>query len=843
MNRLIKFFLIVQFISFSNILIAQAPQWTVDLGEPIKTSEFMQDGKLLFFTSGEYAWCYNSASGKEVWKMEIPDFSETGVNQLLGEMFLTNSDNKIQSYDATTGKLIWEKEYEDVDQSDFMSFEFINNNAVFRYGELHLGIDLNTGEEIYRTEVFYWGELVNLGTFNYSVFHNQGKMLVMEKSEIASLFDIKNGNRILSLEDYDINRDLIAKGFPWLYKSPDRSHLVFVLDDGAAVIDVVNNKETARREFGIDGEMNAILPTGVGCAVMGEEKFVHFNFVTGAVNELEFPVDDIRTMYSYEADGKTLLIVSMGDQMASVDLIEGKVLWQTQEDDPMFEGFAHRYLLNDGKNVVLVYNRARLVSSDSGTYLYLMSIDGITGKINYKTAALLSGAVWSDFQRSLTKVITTAFTAFIDVGTLGNASNSTNQATNMVNKLLGYDNIGFEYETFEYNGNIVFFSRSDKTMMNPENRETPGEGFVSINYKTGDLNYRTYFEIADGLNLQELQELAPLYRDEKMAYAAGDERLIKFDLDSGQKLWETKKETGQIVDILLYKDALHTKYGKQNFNIKLVEKDVDVGSSLNMDPYGFQAYDPETGNSLWKVVIETDPSLLTPQFSLSNYYNTNNDNLYFADEQNLYALKMGKDGGTYSWKLNFEQSGIGEIDFEESYAIKTRWIGSKVRTHSYSTYLGGGWVSTTSWTSGGMDAEGSAQFLEDAAGSDLTTTYTSWGNIWGVSAKRCLRVLYGKDVLLVIGPEGIGLVDSDNGNSRWVTPWEYDNQDVQYIPKPIGNNIIYCSSENLTRLNLSDGSQVWRAEESEKSKFFESPKQNYLFSINDEEIKEYTIKN
>ncbi|MBL1215137.1 MAG: PQQ-binding-like beta-propeller repeat protein [Ignavibacteriae bacterium] len=843
MKRLINIFLTFQFIALSNLILAQAPQWTVDLGEPIKTSDFMKEGELLFFTSGEYAWCYNSASGQEVWSMEIPDFSETGVNQLLGEMFLTNSDNKIQSYDATTGKLLWEKEYEDVDQSDFMSFEFINNNAVFRYGELHLGIDLDNGNEIYRTEVYYWGELVTLGTFNYSVFHNKGKMLVMENSEIASLFDIANGNRILSLEGYDVNKDLIAKGFPWLYKSPDRSHLLFVLEDGAAVIDVDNNKETARREFDIDGDMNAILPTGVGCAVMGEEKFVHFNFQTGAVNELEFPVDDIRTMYSYEAEGKTILIVSMGDQMASVDLIEGKVLWQTKEDDPMFEGYAHRYLKTDGSNVVLVYNRARLVSSDSGTYLYLMSINGITGKINYKTAALLSGAVWSDFQRSLTSIVTSAFTAFIDVGTLGSASQQTNQATNMVNKLLGYDNIGFEYETFEHNNNIVFFSRSDKPMMNPENRESPGEGFAAIDFATGKLQYRKLFEIADGINITELEQLAPITFDNDFAYIAGDEKFIKFNLASGELVWENKKETGQITDILLYKDVIHTKYGKQNFSIKLVEKDVNVNSSLDIDPYGFQAYDPSNGNSLWKVSIETDPALLTPQFSLSNYYNIDNDNLYFADEQNLYALKMGKDGGSYSWKYNFEQNGIGEIEYEDSYAIKTRWIGSEVRTNSYSTYLGGGWVSTTTWTSGGMDAESSAQFLEDAAGSDLTTTYTSWGNIWGVSAKRCLRVLYGKDVLLVIGPEGIGLVDSDNGNPRWVTPWEYDNQDVQYIPKPIGSSIIYCSSEILTLLNLSDGSQVWQVEESEKSKFFESPKQEYLFSINDEEIKEYTIKN
>jgi len=819
----------------------EAPKWAVDLGEPIKNYEFMQDGKLLFFTSGEYAWCYNSETGKEVWSMEVPGFDDHGISYLLGEMYLTNSDNKLQAYDATTGKLLWEKEYEDVDQSDYMDFEFIKNNAVFRYGHTHLGIDLNTGNEIYRYEVNYWSELVDLGTFNYSVFESQGKMLVMESSEIASLFDIRNGNELLSLEDYDVNEDLIKNGFPWLYKSPDRSHLLFVLNDGAAVIDVVNNKETARREFGIDGDMNAILPTKVGCAVMGEEKFVHFNFETGEVNVLEFPVDDIRTMYSYEAEGKTILIVSMGDRMASVDLIAGKILWETKEDDPMFEGYAHRYLQVDGDNVVLVYNRARLVSSDAGTYLYLMSINGITGKVNYKTPALLSGAVWTNFQRGLTKVLTTAFTAFIGTASMGNAP--TDQATDIVNRMLGYDNIGFDYQTFEHNGNIIFFSRSDKTMMNPENRETPGEGFVAINPKTGEVKYRNYFEIADGINVNELEQLAPIYIDRDNAYVAGEEKLIKFDLESGKKLWENDKETGQVTDMLLYKDVLHTKFGKQTFIINLVEKDVQVKSALDIDPYGFQAYDPATGNILWKVAIESDPALLTPQFSLKNYYNPTNDNLYFADEKNLYALKMGKDGGQYSWKYNFEQNGIGEIDYEDSYAIKERWIGSKVQTHSYSTYLGGGWVSTTTYTTGGMDEEKEAKFIEDAAGSDLSSTYESWGNIWGVSAKRCLRVLYGSDVILVVGPESIGMVDAGNGSSKWVSEWEFDNDAVQYIPKIVGNSLVYCSQENMVLLNISNGSKVWEAEESDKSKFFESPKQKYLFSINDEVIKEYTTGN
>ncbi len=158
-------------------------------------------------------------------------------------------------------------------------------------------------------------------------------MMVLEDSEIASLFDVHTGNKILSLEEYDINTELIEEGFPWLYKHPEHKYLLFVLENGAAVIDVVNNKEMARKEFDIDGERNVLLPTKVGCAVMGDEKFVHFNFETGVINELEFPIDDIRTMYAYEAEGNNILVVSMEDQMAAVDLVAGKVLWQTAEDD------------------------------------------------------------------------------------------------------------------------------------------------------------------------------------------------------------------------------------------------------------------------------------------------------------------------------------------------------------------------------------------------------------------------------------------------------------------------------------------------------------------------------
>ncbi|TDJ55630.1 MAG: hypothetical protein E2O46_02405 [Ignavibacteria bacterium] len=820
----------------------EAPKWAVDLGEPIKTHDFMQDGKLIFFTSGEYAWCYDTQSGSEVWSIEVPDFDEDGISYLLGEMFLTNSANKLQAYDALTGNLLWENEYNDIDQSDYMSFEFIKNNAVFRYGEPHIGVDLNNGNELYRMNIEYWGELVDMGTFNYSVLYKQDKMMVLEDSEIVSLFDVYTGNKILSLEEYDVNTDLIENGLPWLYKHPEHKYLLFVLDNGAAVIDVINNKEMSRKEFDINGDINVLLPTKVGCAVMGEEKFVHFNFETGVINELEFPIDDIRTMYAYEAEGENILVVSMADQMAAVDLVAGKVLWQTVEDDEQFEGYAHRYLMVDGSNLIFTYNRARMISSDNGTYIYLMSIDGLTGKVNYKTTALLSQMVLTGFQRSLSKGITTAFAIFITSGSAGTASGQAGSAIDMVNEMMGYHNIGFDYETFEHNGDIIFFSRSNFTMWNPETRDDPGEGLVAINPKTGEIKYKTFFEIADGINPQELEQLPAIYIDGDDAYIAGDERLIKCNLATGQKIWEVGEEAGFVSELFVIDGVLYTKYGKQVYSVGLKENDIQVNKTMDLDPFGFQAYDPANGSLLWKVTTESDPVLFTPQFSISNYYNTSNGNLYFADEINIYALKLGSDGGSYSWTFDMEKGGTGEMEYDESYAIKERLVGTERRTHSYSTYVGGEWIFTTTFTTGGTDVEETINFLEDTGGADFTNTYESWGNMWGVSAKRCLRVLYGTDVILVIGPNAISLLDANSGNVNWLSEWDYDYEETEYIPKIFGDKLLYCSQQNLTLLDMNNGNTIWQAEESDESKFFESPKQKYFFSLNDELIKEYVIK-
>ncbi len=835
--RLLNLLLMI-IIAWNFIYPADAPKWRVELDESIKNYEFINDGKYLFFTNGEYAWCYDVQTGSKIWSMEVDDFDKEGISTLVGEKYLVNSDDLIQCFNALNGEKLWEKEYDDISQSDYTSFEFIKNTAVLRFGEDHLGIDLSNGNELWRTKIDYWSKLAEKGTFNYSVLSQQNKLLVLEDDEKASLFDIQTGGKIFEGNDYDVNMELVENGNLWMYKSPGQKYIVVVLEKGAAVIDVVNNKEIMRKEFSIDGEMNVIIPTKSGCAVLGEEKIVHFNFDKQRTDELNFPVEDFRTLQTYDIGGKDILVISLEDQLAGIDLAEGKILWQTKEDDPEFEGYAHKYVSTEGNNIILTYNRAKLVSTESGTYVYLISIDALTGKLNYKVPVLLSQTTLTGFQRGLAKTLSGAFAAFVGAASMGSAP--TGDAMNMVNNLMGYQNIGFDYEVFEHNAKIIIAERTTVNMWDPSTRDGAGEGFVAVDPKMGNILYKEYFEIAEGMDQNQFIALASMLIDNNIIYAPGEDKLAAFDLANGKKLWEIN-ETGLITDLSIINGVLYIKHGKQEYAVTLNENDVKVNETWDEDPFGFKAIDPASGNVLWSVKTETDPGLVTPQFSIQNYYNPADNRLYYADEQNVYALTLGKDGGKFGWQFNFDGNNIGEMEYAKTFAVKETWIGSQVRTTTTSTSLGGGWVLNSTTTSGGLNDEKTAAYIEDALDADVFTTYTSWGNIWGVTAKRCLRVLYNGRNILVFGPEAITLLNASDGKPVWIKEWDYDQSDVQFIPQIVGDKFIYCMDENLVLRNLSDGEIIWQSEEPKKTKFFHSPDGKFFFSINDEIISGYEI--
>ncbi len=424
---------------------------------------------------------------------------------------------------------------------------------------------------------------------------------------------------------------------------------------------------------------------------------MYFNFEDGNVKELPFPVDDMRTFKNYTVGNSDILLMSLKDQLHGIDLEAGKVLWSTPKEDETFEGFVHRYITQDGENAIVVYNRARLVSQDAGTYLFCMNINLKTGKLNYAARVMLSATVWTDFQRGLASTITGAFATFVTVASGGIAAGQAGDAIDVVSDLLGYSNIGFDYNYFEYRDMIVFEGRDKVDMKNPENRETPGEGYVAVNKKTGEIVYQDYFELCAGMYGHLFEMIAAPVTVGNVRYIAGEERLAAFDLDTGKRLWfiDGNEKLALVSDLYVFDDIVYAGYGIQNYNIQLVEDEVKAKTSIDEDPYGFMAVDAKTGEILWDVGLESMPGLFSPQFSIENYYSKNMNRLYFSDDENIYSLKMGRDGGDFDWKFNFEGNNIGELDFEETYAIVERWIGSEVRTFTTTTPIGGGWAMQT----------------------------------------------------------------------------------------------------------------------------------------------------
>ena len=148
---------------------------------------------------------------------------------------------------------------------------------------------------------------------------------------------------------------------------------------------------------------------------------------------------------------------------------------------------------------------------------------------------------------------------------------------------------------------------------------------------------------------------------------------------------------------------------------------------------------------------------------------------------------------------------------------------------------------STQRTTDGYSDEDVSSFLDEAEGADVSTTYTSWGSFWGVYGKKCLRVLSGKDLVVVFGPEAYSLIKASDGSVIWKNEWDYDNTEISFVPKIIGDKIVCCMSEQLMLVDLNSGEEIWSAEEDEKAKMFQSPDNKYFFSLYDEEISGYSI--
>ncbi|MDP3580327.1 MAG: PQQ-binding-like beta-propeller repeat protein, partial [Ignavibacteria bacterium] len=150
-----KKFLLIIFFLVSAVLAQQVPKWTLELDDQIEGYNFLKDGNFLFLRSGENVFLYDAVTGQKIYSHEIDDYEKEGVHQIAGNNYFVSTSEAVRCYDALTGKLIWEKQYADIDQKEFGRLFFIGDVTVLRYGSVHVGIDLKTGNEIWRQDFGY----------------------------------------------------------------------------------------------------------------------------------------------------------------------------------------------------------------------------------------------------------------------------------------------------------------------------------------------------------------------------------------------------------------------------------------------------------------------------------------------------------------------------------------------------------------------------------------------------------------------------------------------------------------------------------------------------------------
>ena len=535
---LFSFLAVVSFaVSFAGD--SQGAAWKTNFGKPIKAVRFLDDSTHILLASSESIGLFEAVSGKKVWEMELKGMAKKGIKYVLhGNKFLISTPKTVQCYDAMTGTRLWETEVPGVDQDDYKSADKGSPNVIMiRYEDQRVLFDMSTGKILLNVTIN--ADLKGEGGYVLYDLAKQGKEIVMLKGDKLGMFDVNTGAQLFAGEKYEANSDLVKKHFAWTYQSPDDNAILFVLEDEVAVIDAVHNKELVRRKLKIDGSHEVLVPTTQGCAVFTKDQLVHFNFQNGSTTEVNVPFADIRSMQSYVVDGKDILLISLKNKMIAIDPVEAKVVWQSKDADPNFEGFAHRYILQDGSRAIITYNRPRDNGNEEGTYLYLMGLNLLTGTVDYKTPVALGKKVVSHEGGLLGSI----GRVYLAAATLG-LSEAVRGAD------FGFSDIGFDYDITQMDNKLVVGIVTSADMLNPETRSGSGEGFCAVDMKTGAVVYKNYFPILDGAEKKTSTAIV----NGNVVYCTGKDRVLAFDFSTGKKLWTLEKELdgAQVADLAIH---------------------------------------------------------------------------------------------------------------------------------------------------------------------------------------------------------------------------------------------------------------------------------------------------
>jgi outer membrane protein assembly factor BamB len=738
------------------------PFWKYELPEDIKTITPIAEGAQVFLWSDEFAWLYETTSGKKIWSVEVSKYSEKALHHLMYDsLYLVSTRDTLLCYAIQQNRLLWKKQYPGIEQDRFSGMVSRDTLAILSFRTIDVGINLLTGRELWRTQVEYETDLVERGTKNSILLPAAGKNIVFTSDDDLLLYSLKDGKPVLVRKKSVPNSDLIQQKRDWFYIAPDESFALFILAKGVLAIDPVSGKELAFVPLDIDEDFNVLQPTAAGCVVFGEEKTIHISGKTGKVSELVVDVDAICHNVVVTVESDMFLVLSLKNKLLCVDLRSGKTIWQTAEKFPPAMGYIHRFVSSSGSTLLATY----LDPSDD-VKLYAMSIDVRTGKINYRTLVAHS-------DESLPK------------RTLPLAVKSLPQ--NGIGVSFGYDDAGFHYAETAADTSIHFLIHTSSEMIEPNTKRDGGEGYAIVNIATGKVEAKQYMKIAHDLSFNGgFDALAAPLTFGSVKFLPGNRNLVAIDTAAASLRWmliEQDLSKSYVLDMALVDSVLYVRTGGMKKEITYDEKTKKIQTKVvwEEDDYTLLAVDPATGKIYWKKTFSDDPVLLFPHYSISRYI-TANGNVLYGSPKFLYAQSLQKKkADSLQWKFEFADSGIGKYSYDELAQSTTYWDNERITPGNSCTYA----------------AEPSVSF----------SSRTIAGGKFSTGVSRTLQVNYcsSSNSLIAIGEDGIASIDPVNGRMKWYYEWDYSDDDIQYRPVFLNDHLFFFMNGRVDLLNLKNG--------------------------------------
>jgi len=203
----------------------------------------------------------------------------------------------------------------------------------------------------------------------------------------------------------------------------------------------------------------------------------------------------------------------------------------------------------------------------------------------------------------------------------------------------------------------------------------------------------------------------------------------------------------------------------------------DQDPGLATQDFSFGKY--YTGLKLFGVTGDYTPVI--QNFPFENYYQPASKQLLLCDQSNIYALQLGRDGGKFAWETEMSSLNAGSLDYEKS-------------------------------------------FFYEVSG-----------------MHKPLGIQYFGNSLLAFGPDGVVMVDPSSGQAKWVHEWDFDIEEIRYLPEIIGNKLSYLINDDFTLVDLTTGETLLQVNADDKSVYF-SPQKKFAIMLEGDEVSEFDIQ-